>query len=66
MFVLRFVFSKAKVSFIKKYAHLLCVLLPFPWYVKLVMSALEVKGNNLAENNVLCLSRALFDKDFEQ
>lgn len=55
-----------KLAFSGKRISLLYRLLPFKLYTRLIASVLEIQGNQHAEEVVLCFSRHLFDKDFEQ
>lgn len=52
--------------FVVTYAVYLNALLPFSLYVKLVVRTLHVDGNKFPRNRVLCFSRGLFEKDYEQ
>lgn len=40
--------------------------LPYRLYVSLVIHLLRIDGNKFSDQRVLCFSRALFDKDYEQ
>ena len=52
--------------FVVIYAVYLNALLPYSLYVKLVVRTLHVDGNKFSSNRVLCFSRGLFEKDYEQ
>lgn len=50
----------------RKFAKVLAKILPYSWYLKLMLDSVEVQGNSYASNRILCLPKPLFDKDFEQ
>jgi len=50
----------------RKFAKILARVLPYSWYLKLMLDSVEVQGNRYAEKRILCLPKPLFDKDFEQ
>jgi hypothetical protein len=58
--------KKLSSLFVAKYAVYLNALLPYSLYVKLLVRTLHVDGNKFSSNRVLCFSRGLFEKDYEQ
>lgn len=50
----------------RKFAKVLARVLPYSWYLKLMLGSVEVQGNVYAEKRILCLPKPLFEKDFEQ
>lgn len=52
--------------FVLRYATHLHSVLPWSLYVSLIVHSLHVDGNKFAGNRVLCFSRGLFEKDYEQ
>lgn len=50
----------------RKFTKFLVKILPYSWYLKLMLDSVEVQGNTHAGKRILCLPKPLFDKDFEQ
>jgi hypothetical protein len=39
---------------------------PYRWYLSWVLDVMQIDGNALSSKRILCISRDLFDKDYEQ
>ena len=48
------------------FRYIIFRLLGFNNYISLIIKSLDVKGNNLAKKNILCVQRTLFEKDIDQ
>jgi len=55
-----------KLIIYRKFAKVLARVLPYSWYLKLMLDSVEVQGNTHSVKRILCLPKPLFDKDFEQ
>jgi hypothetical protein len=51
---------------LRRFARFFHAFLPFKLYVSLVVRLLRIDGNKFSDHKILCFSRSLFDKDYEQ